>query len=156
MFPGFPGFPAPPTAAAEPSDDVPEGGIPNPPGFMADPINFNTAAGRKIIKDKAELIDRSIQFTPLLSSASNIFMMFFAGGMFMFNSLLGILDHALSAFIQGISSNKHLSFQGRLVLLASGLGMVLFVVWKSTSMGLIGPDIDYIPTQKTLTFIRNQ
>lgn len=146
-----PQMPLPPDEEEEEED----GGISLPPGYTRESTNFSEPEGKEIIEETTNSIGSSLALTPLMDSAQSIVMSFFFGkALFMLiNSFIVFISNCFRAFSTVVSFNPRISFENRLKALGVALGLALFIVYKASSIGFLGNDIDHVfPENPPLLF----
>ena len=124
----------------EEEEEQNEDGIPNPPGFTTNYKDFKTPEGFRVFCEVKERVIKSITFTPLMGILMPVVSLFIMGGNIIMGSyqLINLLKTSLNAFMTGVTPDKRIKFQNRLILIASSLGIFIFCIWRASKMGLLG------------------
>ena len=133
----------------EETENENEGGIPCPPGYTPNALDFRKGPGKRFIAARTEVLGKSITFTPLVESVGSCLMLFFMGGALVMamNSMWTLIRNGTGAITAALVANHRLSWTNRLVMIAMGLGLLLFVLWRARAMGLIGPENNIVPPE---------
>ena len=116
-----------------------DGGIAFPLGFTHNVTDFSSNSGQKKIEVIRKKQEKSILFTPLMTSITKcISLIFFASPFMAINNLFALLSAAMISFSNVFTMEIHMSFEKRIMALAIGLGLVLFVMWRASAIGLLG------------------
>jgi hypothetical protein len=143
---------APAPAPAPPAD---AGGVPLPPGYVSDPIDFQASAGRARTSEASETLAKGLIWAPLLPSISPSLVLFFAGGAnFMsFNAIITLATNGFGALGTAVSRNHWLTWQTRLTIVAVGCGLLLFLLWRIDRSGLLGGPVREAPADAPFFFL---
>jgi hypothetical protein len=131
------------------------GGIPLPPGYVSEPTSFSSPGGAEITRRATEKVAKSITYTPLISSFMSAIMLFFMGSsvMMFVNSASTLFNSGLNAVTTALGGNHRLTFNDRLTLIAIGLGLFVFVAWRTNAAGLFGKPVVDVPPERPPLFL---
>lgn len=148
MFP-FSGL-TPPTPPPDEEEEENDDGIPLPPGYTREQTNFSEPDGQEIIKETSTSIGSSLALTPLIESIQPIIMSFFFGkALFMLiNTFIVLISNCFRAFSTAVSFNHRLTIENRLKAIGVALGLALFILYKASSIGFLGKDVDHVFPEK--------
>jgi hypothetical protein len=135
-----------------------EDGIPLPPGYIADAVNFDSPDGHQLVVEATDKIGRSITFTPLIASIGSAIMLMLMGGALIMSlgSMWSLAANGFGAIATAIQPNHRLDFSQRTTMIAIGVGLILFVVWRAASVGLLGGHVQYVAPERPPVFFTVQ
>jgi hypothetical protein len=131
-----------------------EDGIPLPPGYFLEAINFDSPEGQELVHETCEKIGRSITFTPLITSLGSCIMLFLmSGALFMaLGSMWTIGRNGFGAISTAMMPNHRLTWQSRMMMITIGLGLLLFLMWRASAIGLLGGSVSSPAPDKSPVF----
>lgn len=149
MFP-FSGLTPPMAQPPDEEEEENDGGVPLPPGYTQESTNFSELEGQEIIKETSANIGSSLALTPLIESIQPIVMSFFFGrALFMLiNTFIVLISNCFRAFSTAVSFNHRITIDNRLKATAVAFGLALFIIYKASSIGFLGKDIDHVFPEK--------
>jgi hypothetical protein len=159
--------PPPADAPAEKKDEAEEtknlipteeDGITLPPGYISEPVNFDSPDGHQLVAEATEKVGRSITFTPLIMSVgTGIMLLLMSGAIFMsVRSMWALMANGFGSVATALQPNHRLDFSSRTMMIAIGVGLILFVLWRAMAVGLIGGDVEFLPPEKVPVFFTVQ
>jgi predicted lysophospholipase L1 biosynthesis ABC-type transport system permease subunit len=69
-----------------------------------------------------------------------------------FNSIMTLTSTGFDAISTALSRNHRLNWHSRMTMMAIGGGLMLFVLWRVSSMGMLGAAVAEIPAIKPPVF----
>ena len=110
----------------EEEEETNENGIPNPPGFTNKVSDFSTISGKRLMNTIRERVSKSITFTPVMGILMPVVSLFIMGGNLIMGSyqLINLLKVSLNAFMTGITPDRRINLQNRLILFADRKSVV--------------------------------
>lgn len=132
-----------------------EDGIPVPPGYTLKVANFGQPKERNYVAQRMEHLGKSITFTPLVESVKSILTLLFMGGWLVaaLGAIADIVHTGFRTIAAAGSPNHRLNMTNRMMMVSIGFGLLLFVLWRASSMGLVGAEAPVLPPAKPPLFM---
>lgn len=134
-----------------------EGGVPCPPGYLPNALDFRSPAGRRLIASRTEALGKSLTFSPLVESVWTCISLFIWGGSIMMalNSMMTLVKRGFGAIKAAVAPNHRLNVMNRLIMVAIGGGLLLFVGWRAQAVGLFGEQHHALPKGRPVMFFEH-
>jgi hypothetical protein len=70
-----------------------------------------------------------------------------------FNSIMSLSSSGFDAISTALAPNHRLNWQARMTMIAIGGGLLTFVLWRVSSMGMLGAAVAEVVVQKPPVFL---
>jgi hypothetical protein len=126
------------TSADESKPSAPSDPIAHPPGFVPNCLDFTTGDAEQLCTQSTERTVKSLVWGPVMSAAMPCLSLLFMGRavMFFLSSSMQVVGAGVGILGAAFSANPRLSADNRLTMIAVGLGLLVFVLWRAQAGGM--------------------
>jgi hypothetical protein len=128
--------------------------IPLPPGFVPDPKDFTAGEGEEICTAATGRVVKSLVWGSTMAAAMPCLSLFFMGRamMFFLSSSIQLVGIGAGILSTAFIVNHRLSANDRVTLIAVGLGLLVFVLWRAQAGGILTRVVEVEPERPPVFF----